>query len=284
MNKYSSQILPWLYLAPALILLSIFLFIPIVYLFYLSFTNGGLVHQKWLGLANYFRLLFDPDFVQVLFNTFYFAVFSIIPSILIPLILAILLNQNIWLKNFFRTAYFIPSITSLVAIGLGFRWLFQNNGPINQLLNNLQIESVTWLNSVFWAMPVLILFNTWRQIGFNLLVFLAGLQTIPNNQYEAAELDGANYWAKIFYVTLPNLKSTMILATITTTIFTLRAFEPIYVITSGGPDNSTSTISYYVYEQAFRQFNFGYASACTNVLLLIALVLVVIQLKVTENK
>ena len=283
MNNSRSQIVPWLYLAPALILLTIFLFLPIVYLIYLSFTNGGLVHQKWLGLANYHRLILDPDFLQVILNTLYFSVFSIVPSIVIPLFLAILLNQNIWLKNFFRTAYFIPSITSLVAIGLGFRWLFQNNGPINQLLNNLHIESIPWLNSVFWAMPVLILFNTWRQIGFNLLVFLAGLQTIPNNQYEAAELDGANYWAKIFYVTLPNLKSTIILATITTTIFTLRAFEPIYVITSGGPDNTTSTISYYVYEQAFRQFNFGYAAACTNVLLVIALVLVIVQLKFTKD-
>ncbi|WP_373480539.1 carbohydrate ABC transporter permease [Geminocystis sp.] len=273
----------WLFLAPALILLTIFLFIPILSLIYLSFTNGNLVSNKWIGLANYQRLLIDSDFKQIIFNTLYFAIATIIPSIIIPLFLSILLNQKIILRGFFRTAYFIPSITSLVAMGLGFRWLFQNNGPINELLLSLNINPIPWLNSTFWAMPVIIIFSTWRQIGFNLVVFLAGLQAIPQNRYEAAELDGANFWAKLWYITLPSLKPTLIFATITTAIFTFRSFEQVYIITNGGPSNSTNLLSYYIYEQAFRQFNFGYAAATTSILLIFAIILVAIQLIILKD-
>jgi len=273
----------WLFLAPALILLTIFLFLPIISLIYLSFTDGNLVSNKWIGLANYQRLLIDSDFKQIIFNTLYFAIATIIPSIIIPLFLSILLNQKIILRGFFRTAYFIPSITSLVAMGLGFRWLFQNNGPINELLLSLNINPIPWLNSTFWAMPVIIIFSTWRQIGFNLVVFLAGLQAIPQNRYEAAELDGANFWAKLWYITLPSLKPTLIFATITTAIFTFRSFEQAYIITNGGPSNSTNLLSYYIYEQAFRQFNFGYAAATTSILLIFAIILVAIQLIILKD-
>lgn len=272
------NLISWLFLAPALILLTIFLFAPILFLIYISFTNGSLVSSKWIGLANYKRLLIDADFKQIIFNTVYFATATIIPSIIIPLFLSILLNQKIILRDFFRTAYFIPSITSLVAMGLGFRWLFQNNGPINDLFSQLNINPIPWLNSTTWAMPILIIFSTWRQIGFNLVVFLAGLQAIPQNRYEAAELDGADFWQKLYYITLPGLKPTLIFATITTAIFTFRSFEQVYIITNGGPANSTNLLSYYIYEQAFRQFNFGYAAASTSILLIIALILVTIQL------
>lgn len=289
LTKFTSKILnqpnivAWLFLAPALVLLTIFLFAPIFSLIYISFTNGSLVNSKWIGLSNYKRLLIDPDFKQIIFNTLYFAFTTIIPSIIIPLFLSILLNQKIILQGFFRTAYFIPSITSLVAMGLGFRWLFQNNGPINQLFLQLNINPIPWLNSTFWAMPVLIIFSTWRQIGFNLVVFLAGLQAIPQSRYEAAELDGANFWAKLWYITLPGLKPTLIFATITTAIFTFRSFEQVYVITNGGPSNSTNILSYYIYEEAFRQFNFGYAAASTSILLIIALFLIFIQLYLTRS-
>lgn len=274
---------PWLFLTPALILLTIFLFIPILMVFYLSFTDGNIIQISWIGLKNYQKLLIDPDFSQIIFNTIYFSTFTIIPSLIIPLFLAILLNQHIPLKGFFRTAYFIPSITSLVAMGLGFRWLFQNNGTINQILLKLNFYPINWLNSTFWAMPVLILFSTWRQIGFNLVVFLAGLQIIPQNRYEAAELDGANFWAKIWYITFPALKPTLIFATITTTIFTLKSFEQVYIMTGGGPSNSTNILAFYIYELAFRQFNFGYASASTTILLVIALILVSLQLFTTKD-
>ena len=276
-------IIPWLFLAPAMILLSIFLFLPILYLIYLSFTNGSLTSMEWVGIANYQKILVDPDFLQVIGNTIYFAIATIVPSIIIPLLLATLLNQKLILRGFFRTSYFIPSITSLVAMGLGFRWLFQNNGPVNQLIGEIGLNQIPWLNSPIWAMPVIILFSIWRQIGFNLVVFLAGLQTIPKSRYEAAELDGADKWAKFWYITIPGLQPTLIFCTITTAIFTFRSFEQIYVMTNGGPANSTNLLAYYIYQEAFRQFNFGYAAAATSFLLLIAFFLVCIQILITKD-
>ena len=261
----------WLFLAPALILLGVFLFYPIAYLLYLSFTTDSFTVEgiRWVGFRNYLRLFTDADFWQVIGNTIYFAIATVIPTIIIPLGLATILNQSIALRGFFRTAYFIPSVTSLVAVGLGFRWLFQTQGPVNDLLITIGLNPIPWLSSTVWAMPVIVLLSTWKQIGFNLVVFLGGLQTIPQSQYEAAELDGANGWAKFWYITLPELRPTIVFATITTTIFTLRSFEQVYIITGGGPLNSTNLLVYYIYEQAFARFEFGYAAAAATILLMI---------------
>jgi multiple sugar transport system permease protein len=271
----------WLFLAPALILLGVFLIGPIGYLFYLSFTNGSFTKEgvTWVGLKNYLRLILNPDFSQVIWNTAYFTIATVIPSIIIPLGLAVLLNRNIILRGFLRTSYFLPSIVSLVAAGLGFRWLFQNEGPINSLLLTIGIEPISWLGTTQWAMPVIILLSIWKQLGFNMVVFLAGLQAIPVSRYEAAELDGANGWEKFWYVTVPGLRPTIIFTTITTVIFTLRSFEQVYVITGGGPLNSTNLLVYYIYQEAFGQFDFGYAAAAATVLLAIAMVLVYFQLR-----
>ena len=271
----------WIFLAPALILLGIFLFYPIAYLIYLSFTTGSFTISgvSWIGWRNYWRLFSDSDFWQVIANTVYFTIATVIPTLIIPLALAVLLNRSAPLRSLLRTAYFIPSITSLVAVGLGFRWLFQTQGPVNNLLITLGSEPIPWLSSPIWAMPVLILLSSWKQIGFNLVVFLGGLQTIPQSRYEAAELDGANDWAKFWYITLPGLRPTLIFAVVTTTIFTLRSFEQVYIITGGGPLNSTNLLVFYIYEQAFARFEFGYAAAAATFLLAITLVLVYLQLR-----
>lgn len=281
----NDAIAAWIFLAPALILLGVFLLWPIVYLFYLSFTAGSFTSTgvHWIGLRNYLRLALDPDFWQVLGNTVFFTVFTVIPSLIIPLGLAVLLNRSLALRGFLRTAYFIPSITSLVAVGLGFRWLFQTDGPVNGFLSSLGFEPISWLSSTTWAMWVLILLSSWKQLGFNMVVFLAGLQTIPPSRYEAAELDGANSWQQFWHITLPGLLPTLIFATITTTIFTLRSFEQVYVITGGGPLNSTNLLVYYIYQQAFALFDFGYAAAAATILLGVTLVLVYFQLK-TEGE
>ena len=280
-----SQIANWLdndavaasaFIAPALILLGIFLFYPIAYLLYLSFTADSFTVDgiRWIGMGNYLRLFTDADFWQVIGNTVYFAIATVIPTIIIPLGLAAVLNRSLALRGFFRAAYFIPSITSLVAVGLGFRWLFQTEGPVNELLITIGLNPIPWLSSTVWAMPVIILLSTWKQIGFNLVVFLGGLQTIPQSRYEAAELDGANGWAKFWYITIPGLRPTIIFAIVTTTIFTLRSFEQVYVITGGGPLNSTNLLVYYIYEQAFARFEFGYAAAAATVLLVVTSVFV----------
>jgi multiple sugar transport system permease protein len=274
-----------IFLAPALILLGIFLFYPIVYLLYLSFTTGSFTLDgiQWVGWRNYWRLFTDTDFWQVIGNTVYFTVATVIPTIIIPLGLSVLLNRSLALRGILRTAYFIPSITSLVAVGLAFRWLFQTDGPVNEVLFQFRLNPIPWLSSTIWAMPVLILLSSWKQLGFNLVVFLAGLQIIPQSRYEAAELDGANGWAKFWYITIPGLKPTLIFAVLTTAIFTLRSFEQVYIITGGGPLNSTNVLVYYIYEQAFARFEFGYAAAAATILLLIAFVFVYIYLRIWQE-
>lgn len=271
----------WIFLTPALILLLTFMVWPIAYLFYLSFTAGSFTSKGiyWVFFKNYWRLLLNADFWQVIGNTAYYTVATVIPSIVIPIGLAVLLKDNFALRGVLRTAYFLPSIISLVAAGLGFRWLFQTLGPVNALLGIIGIEPISWLGDTFWAMPVLIILGIWKQLGFNMVVFLAGLQAIPLSRYEAAELDGANSWQQFWHITLPGLRPTLIFATITTVIFTLRSFEQVYVITGGGPLNSTNLLVYYVYQEAFNQFDFGYAAAAATVLLAFTLVLVYWQFR-----
>ncbi len=275
-----------IFLAPALILLGVFLFYPIGYLLYLSFTTGSFTVAgiQWVGWRNYLRLFTDADFWQVIGNTAYFTIATVIPTTIIPLGLAVLLNRSLALRGILRAAYFIPSITSLVAVGLAFRWLFQTDGPVNDLLITWGIEPISWLSSTTWAMPVLILLSSWKQLGFNLVVFIAGLQIIPQSRYEAAELDGANDWAKFWYITIPGLKPTLIFAVLTTAIFTLRSFEQVYIITGGGPLNSTNLLVYYIYEQAFSRFEFGYAAAAAVILLMIAAVFVYFYLRIWNEE
>lgn len=280
----NETIAAWIFLSPALILLGVFVLYPIAYLGYLSFTTGSFTRAgvHWVGLRNYWRLLVSPDFWQVLGNTAYFTIATVIPSLFIPLGLAVLLDRAFALRGLLRAAYFIPSITSLVAVGLGWRWLFQTDGVVNDWLGTIGIAPIAWLQDTAWAMPVLILLSIWKQLGFNLVVFLAGLQTIPISRYEAAELDGADARQKFWYVTLPGLRPTIVFAAVTTAIFTLRSFEQVYVITGGGPLNSTNLLVYYIYDQAFAQFDFGYAAAAATVLLAVTLGLVYWQLRSGE--
>jgi len=270
-----------LLLAPAGILLGTFLGFPLLYLLGLSFTSGSFTRAgpHWVGARNYLRLLTDPDFWQVLGNTTYFAVATVLPSLVVPLGLAVLLNRALAGRALLRTAYFLPSITSLVAAGLAFRWLFQTQGPVNAVLGWLGFAPIPWLGSTVWAMPVLILLSSWQQLGFNLVVFLAGLQAIPPSRYEAAALDGAGAWAQFWHITLPGLRPTLVFAAIATSIFTLRSFEQVYAVTGGGPRNATNLLVYYIYEQAFALFDFGYAAAAATVLLAIACLFVYWQLR-----
>jgi multiple sugar transport system permease protein len=281
----NDTIAAWIFLTPAIILLGLFIIYPIIYLIYLSFTVGSFTSTGayWVGLKNYWRLFLNADFWQIIGNTIYFTIATVVPSLIIPLGLAVLLNRNIPLRGVLRTAYFLPSIISLVAAGLGFRWLFQTDGPINQILNTFRIESIPWLGDTFWAMIVVIILSIWKQIGFNMVIFLAALQAIPVSRYEASELDGANDWQQFWHITLPGLRPTLVFTTVTTIIFTLRSFEQVFVVTGGGPLNSTNLLVYYIYQEAFGQFDFGYAAAAATVLLMITLLLVYVQLQIWQE-
>jgi multiple sugar transport system permease protein len=270
-----------LFLLPALSVLAVFLLFPILYVVYLSFTAGSftVAGVRWVGWNNYLRLLGSPDFWQVAGNSLAFGLGTILPTTLISLGLAVVLDRQVVGRGLWRTVYFLPTVTSLVAAGLGFRWLFQTDGAVNSLLKSLGISSIDWLSNPAWALPVVILLSIWQQIGFNLVTFLAGLQGIPASRYEAAALDGANGWQQFWYITLPGLRSTLVLVLVTTAIFTLRSFEQVYVVTGGGPLNSTSLLVYHIYERAFGRFDFGYGAAATTFLLFFTMVLVYFQLR-----
>jgi multiple sugar transport system permease protein len=261
--------------------LAVFLLFPILYVVYLSFTAGSftVAGMRWVGWNNYLRLLGSPDFWQVAGNSLAFGLGTIVPTTLISLGLAVVLDRQVVGRGLWRTVYFLPTVTSLVAAGLGFRWLFQTDGAVNSLLKSLGISSIDWLSDPAWALPVVILLSIWQQLGFNLVTFLAGLQGIPASRYEAAALDGANSWQQFWYITLPGLRSTLVLVLVTTTIFTLRSFEQVYVVTGGGPLNSTSLLVYHIYERAFGRFDFGYGAAATTLLLFFTTVLVYFQLR-----
>lgn len=256
-------------LGPALGLLGVFVVGPLIYLGYLSFTEGSFTRAglRWVGLQHYRQLLVDPMVRQVAGNTLYFGVATVLPSVCVPLGLAVLLNHIRILRGLLRTAFFIPSVLSTVAVGLGFRWLFQTDGLLNQLLVSLGGPAVPWLTHPAWAMPVIIVLTSWQQLGFNVVIFLAGLQAIPQGRYEAASLDGANALQQFWHITLPGLRPTLAFVTVTTTLFTLRGFEQIYIVTGGGPLNATTIWVYYLYDQALAQFEFGRAAAATVLLL-----------------
>jgi multiple sugar transport system permease protein len=274
-----------LFLLPALMFLTIFLLFPLLYTVYLSFTSGSFTLRgvRWVGFNNYLRLFLAADFWQVLGNTLYFSVFTVFFGTMIPLAVAVGIESLLFGRGLLRTLYFLPAIISLVAAGLGFRWLFQTDGAINAFLQSLGWPSIEWLSSTTWAMPVIILLSSWQQLGFNLVSFLAGLQTIPSNRYEAAALDGANYWQQFWYITLPGLRPTLVLALVTTSIFSLRSFEQVFAVTGGGPLNSTNLLVYYVYDRAFARLDFGYGAAATSLLLLATITLAGFQLKLWNS-
>jgi multiple sugar transport system permease protein len=283
----NQAIAAWVFLAPALIILGIFVLFPVLYMVYLSLTDGHLTLAgvKWAGLNNYVRLINNPDFWQILGNTIYFTFWTLIPSVVIPLVLAVLLNRSFTGQGLLRSLFFLPSVVSIVAAGLGWRWLFQPDGIINGILGNSIFGAnppLAWFNDPNLAMTVLILLSIWKQLGFNMVVFLAGLQAIPQSRYEAAELDGANDLQQFWHITIPGLRPTTIFIVISTVIFTFRGFEQVYVVTGGGPLNATNILVHYIYEQAFGMFDFGYAAAAAVFMLVVVLGLVFVQLKISD--
>ncbi|MBF2097783.1 MAG: sugar ABC transporter permease, partial [Gloeomargaritaceae cyanobacterium C42_A2020_066] len=224
---------PWLLLSPALLLLGFFVFWPVIYLVGLSLTSGSFTRAgvQWVGLRHYSRLVTDPDFWQALGNSLGYTLATVIPSLGLGLGLALLLNRRHPGAGVVRTLYFLPSVTSLAAAGLAFRWLFQTEGPVNGALGLLGFAPFSWLADPWGARAVLVLLSIWVQVGFNWVVLLAGLQAIPHHLYEAAGLDGATSWQQFWWITLPNLRPALVFAAVTTTLFSLRSFEPVYVVT-----------------------------------------------------
>lgn len=266
-----------LFLLPALLGTLIFIIIPVLCSFGLSFAKWDLLNPiTFVGLENYKNLFNDKVFYQTLVNTIVFAISTSVFGVIIPLILASVLNSKIRGSEFFKTAYFLPFITPMIVLGIVWGWIFDPNiGLLNKLLH----LHINWLYDVKFAMPALIAVSVWKLIGYNMIIFLSTLSSISQSLFEAAKIDGANSLQTFRHVTVPMLSPTIFFVVIITTISSFQVFDLIYLMTQGGPFNSTNVLVYSIYQNAFEYFNVGKASAIAYVLFAIILVLTLLQWK-----
>ena len=271
----------FLFLSPKIIGLILFTLGPVIASFLLSFTNWDLVSKPiWIGFGNYKHLLNNETFIKALTNTLYYTIISVPLSMTLSLLLAIAMNQKIKGIIVFRTAFFIPVISSMVAISLLWKYIYNSQyGLLNYFLGLIGIPPQNWLGNIKLAMPSLILMSVWKGLGQNMMIWLAALQGIPEDLYEAARIDGANKWQQFKNITLPLLSPTTFLMLILGIIGSFQVFESSYVMTNGGPANATLTIVLYLYSNAFEWLKMGYASAMAYILALIIFVLTLIQFK-----
>lgn len=278
---------PGMYFAlPAVVLLAIFFTYPLVSSLWQSFftTSGG--ETRWVGVDQYVRLFKDPLVVKSLFNAGLILVFQVPLMIVLAVTLAYLLNQS-WLRfrSGFRLFTFLPAVTALVAYAVVFRVLLATDGgAINQMLGAVGIGPIDWLNNEVWARIALIGVITWRWTGYNMVIILAGLQSIPEELYEAARIDGAGRWQIFSRIVIPQLRPVLIFTSVTSTIGALQLFDENFVLTRGGPNDATLTPVLYLYKVGFRQFDFGYASAIAWLLVILTAIIALVQFWIMREK
>ena len=265
----------WIFIAPAILGTFIFILIPVICSFGLSYTSWDMLNPiNFVGFENYKLLLKDGLFYKILLNTIVFALSTSILGVIIPLILAAILNSKIRGSEFYKTAYFLPFITPMVVVGIVWAWIFDPNiGFLNQVLN----IHINWLYDSKFAMPALIIVSVWKLIGYNMIIFLSAFSSVSQSLFEAAKIDGANAYQTFKNVTIPLLSSTIFFVVIITAISSFQVFDLIYLMTQGGPFDSTNVLVYSIYKNAFEYFNIGKASAIAYVLFVIILVLTLIQ-------
>lgn len=283
----------YLFIAPVVILFIVFVLGPLIASFYWSFTEyNGIQPAKWVGLQNYKNIfLDDPRFWKSIRNTIFYTVGVIPPGVVLSLLLAIAVDQQIKGRNFFRAIYFIPSVTSVIALSVIWKWLFAGGkyGLINYFLIQIGLKPVDWLMSPAWTLPAIMIMSIWAGLGYNMILFLAGLQTIPATVYEAAEIDGANGWDKFRHITLPLLKPTMVFVVIMGFIASFQVFESIYIMTEsefgiGGVLDSALTVVAYLYDMGFRKFQMGYASALGYIIFAVVFTITIINIRFVKTK
>jgi lactose/L-arabinose transport system permease protein len=280
------KLAPYLFVLPALVLFAIFKLYPIVWSFWLSLfrTDGAL--QTFAGTANYERLLADPLFWTALRNTGVILIVQVPLMLALAIGLAVAFNSTLLrLRAFIRLGFFLPMVTGLVAYGILFAVLLNpQSGLANWLLGLVGIPAVPWLTDTLWARIALGLALTWHYTGYNAVIFLSRLQALPKDLYDAAAVDGANSWGRFRHVTLPGLRPVILLTLVMSTIGTLQLFDEPYVLTNGGPDNSTLTLGLYLYNNGFRYFDFGYASAIAYALAVIIGIFGIVQFRFLGDK
>ena len=273
MFKYYGKTAPYLFLLPAGIVLLIFFFVPFFQTIGLSFLNysNNIYNPSFAGLENYVQILHNPIFYKVMWNTLLYLVVAVPILAIIPLFLAILINQKIKGITLYKILIYLPVIVSIVVAAIAFKWLYAQQGILNYILNVMHINSIGWLTDPKYAIYSVIIVTIWKGIGYYMMIYLAALMSVPKELYEACDIDGANFLTKHLTVTVPHIMPTIALVTTISSISAMKIFAEIYVMTKGGPLNSTKTIVYYIYEKAFENLDLGYASAMAVILLIIVM-------------
>ena len=294
MKNRGNFLTPYLFLLPALLVLGLTVFFPAIQAFYLSFTSYDLIQPpQWVGLKNFEKMLGDRLFWQSFFNTILYLIGAVPILVFTPLGLAILVNQKLRGINWFRAVYYLPVVVSMVVAGIAWKWIYAENGFLNQW-GSLLWEGVfgkglnspfpiPWLTSPNLALFSVIAVTVWKGLGYYMVIYLAGLQSIPAELYEAAELDGCGGWRKDWEITLPLMRPYLVLVGVISAISATKVFEEIYIMTQGGPRNSSKTIVYYLFEKGFEDLEIGYACSIGLVLFLIILGLSVWRLGVERS-
>ena len=285
MFRYYGKLAPYLFLLPAAIVLVIFFFIPFFQTIALSFMDytNSIYHAQFAGLDNYVKLFHSPIFYKVLFNTFIYLVVAVPVLAIVPLFLAVLLNRQIRGLTLYKILIYLPVIVSIVVAAIAFKWLYADDGILNFIVTNTGFEKIGWLTDPNWALYSVIIVTIWKGIGYYMMIYLAALMSVPKELYEACEIDGAGFFTKHLTVTIPHIMPTIALVTTISAISAMKVFAEIYVMTKGGPLNSSKTIVYYIYERDFENLDLGFASAMAVVLLVIVLALSLVNVLFFEK-
>lgn len=282
-----NALIGWSFILPNFLGFLAFTLIPVLAAFALSFMEwNSFSAPKWVGLENFQRMLGSDSFWIALRNTLVYALGHVPLTMGLALVLAMLLNRKLKGIGFFRVAIFFPYITSLVAVAVVWNMLFSpETGPINQFLQTVGVANPPgWTSSSDWAMPAVIITSVWRDMGYYMILYLAGLQAVPSELYEAAEVDGANAWQRFWNVTIPSLRPTTFFVLVMLTVSSFKVFDLIVVMTDGGPGRSTTVLSQLIYQEGIGEGNFGYSSAISLVLFLIVLTVTVLQFKIQQRR
>ena len=280
------KITPYLFLLPALILLAVFFFIPFFQTIIYSFQDYSkdIYNPAFGTLSNYKALISSPLFIKSILNTFYFLLLTTPFLVIFPLFLAILINQKIRGKTLYKLIIYLPVVVSIVVVAIAFKWLYAPNGLLNYFMEVLNLPAIDWLSSPKVAMTSVAMVTIFKGVGYYMMIYLASLMSVPKELYEAAEIDGANEFQKHMTVSVPHLMPTIALVSTISAISALKVFVEIYVMTKGGPLDSTKTMVYYIYERAFENLDIGLASAACVILLLIVMVFSIINILCFERK
>lgn len=286
MFKYYGKTAPYLFLLPAAAILVIFFFIPFFQTIYLSFFDYSkdIYNAAYAGLNNYISIIHNPVFYKVMWNTVLYLIVAVPVLAIFPLFLAILINQKIRGITLYKILIYLPVIVSIVVAAIAFKWVYAQEGILNYLMQNLNLPAIGWLTDPRYAIYSVIIVTIWKGIGYYMMIYLAALMGVPKDLYEACDIDGANFWQKHLTVTVPHIMPAIALVTTISSISAMKIFAEIYVMTKGGPLNSTKTIVYYIYEKAFENLDLGVASAMAVILLVIVMIFSLINIFCFERK